>query len=177
VVLSSHTTSGQYDEDVEVVDFLEDKHNWLNMMEMYRPGLADGRLFTLGLDAVITGSLDDLVGYDGEFAADNCPWSPGLWCNGVTLTSRARRETIWATWLEHGHVTMNLCGKPSELAWMRKFIEPPTLVRTLFPGQVVSYPVHVQNKMREPGEARVVSFHGRAKPHNCSTDWVAAQWI
>lgn len=168
--------SGVFDEDVEAIDFLDDKHSWLNLMEMYRPELELGRFMTLGLDTVITGSLDDLAGYEGHFGCNRDPYNPNTYANGVTIVNGDYARVIWELWQLHGDETVAMCGSASELAWMRKFLPRPDILCDQFPGQILSYSVFAR-KLTEPGNTRVVGFHGKSKPHNCSSDWVLANWI
>jgi len=178
VVLSSHTTSGQYDEDIDVIDFLDERHDWLDQMEFYRPDLQLGQMILLGLDTVITGPLDDLVEYAGEYIVPRDPYFPKLWCNGITGCSQSRSDMIWDRWVNHRGEIRLMCGKLSQLNWLRDNLGmEPDLYDDLTPGQVVSYPCHVTGKMRDACEARVVYFHGESKPHNATVSWVVDNWI
>lgn len=180
VCLSSHTTSGQYDEDVEVVDFLDDKHSWLNLMEFYRPDLELGRFIVVGLDTVFVGPLDDLAGYRGNYMVPADPYRRLKWCDGIICSNSDYAARIWDLWEHHRGKVGKMCGKESELVWLLDNLpDEPDLTDDLFPNQVVSYHLQVQHGPRttQADGVRIVYFHGKSKPHNCKTDWVVKNWI
>ena len=43
-----------------------DQYGWMSLMEWYRPDLVAGNRITLGLDTIITGSLDRIFAYKPE---------------------------------------------------------------------------------------------------------------
>jgi len=113
------------------------------------------RLVVMGLDTVITGSLDELFAWDGELAAPRDPNRPTKACTGVVLA--------------RGPV--NVMGHTDMVAIDRL---RPRWLDDLFPGQVVSYKKHV--KIRGLGDARIVYFHGTEKPHEVDAPFIREHW-
>ena len=40
-----------------------DQYGWMCLVDQYRPGLCKGQRFTVGLDTIITGSVDEILNY------------------------------------------------------------------------------------------------------------------
>jgi hypothetical protein len=132
-----------------------------------------GRVILFDLDNVIVGSLDDMAAYRGPL------------CVRGRLTPAKGR-------LPDGDMISFDAGDVGHLweAANRKDIEAITLGRErvfihyvaphcdqwqlICPDQVVSYRYCAIKAL--PKEARVVSFHGRPRPHEVSHPWLQASW-
>lgn len=113
------------------------------------------RLIVVGLDTVITGNVDHIFDWDGELAAPRDPNRPQRACTGIVL-ARGPLAVM-------GHTDMVAIDR------LR-----PQWIDDLFPGQVLSYKKHV--KPRGLGDARIVYFHGREKPHELDLPWIREHW-
>lgn len=130
-----------------------------------QPFELDRPMILVGLDTVITGSVDDLVDYcftGSRVALPDDPYRPSRICNGVALIPRGFR------WVYDTHDGEN------DMEWLRGI--PYARLDGLFPGACQSYKVHVKPR-GEPGDARIVYFHGKEKPHELpGVAWIAESW-
>lgn len=132
-------------------------------IEPYRLGVP---MILVGLDTVVTGNCDHLAMYCLEakrLAVPRDPYRPSVVCNGVGLVPAG-----------HASIATEHDGKTNDMDWIRA--HRPAVLDDLFPGQVVSYKVHV--KGRKLGDARIVYFHGEAKPHQeyATQPWIREHW-
>lgn len=123
-------------------------------------------MILVGLDTVVTGNCDDLALYcltRTRLAVPLDPYAPHQVCNGVALVPPG-----------HQHIAIAHDGRTNDMDWIRQ--HDPAVIDTLFPGQVLSYKVHV--KPRGLGDARIVYFHGAEKPHEIyhNTPWLREHW-
>lgn len=178
VCMSSHTTERDYDEPVEVIPFEDDRHDWLNLMEFYRPDLDFGQYIAIGLDTVITGPLKEIASYTGDYAAPHDPYFADQWCTAVVCSHADFSPAIWEVWERNRSEEYKTLGKPSDLAWLRRFLPvEPDIIDQLYPGQVISYPVDVLKKGHKGAGVSIVYFHGRSKPHLVTEPWIKDNWV
>lgn len=129
-------------------------------IEPYRYGVP---MILVGLDTVIVGNCDHLAAYCMErdkIALPRDPYHPERACNGVALVPQGQ-QSVYRNWQGQ-----------NDMDWMRK--QPHVFIDELFPGQVVSYKVHVRDKGL--GNARIVYFHGDSKPHEVNEPWLKDHW-
>lgn len=121
-------------------------------------------MILMGLDTIITGNIDGMVDYclSGDvIALPKDPYDHGKPCNGVALVPQGHQDVF----LKH--------NGENDMEWMRR--QPHVLIDDLFPGQVVSYTAHARTMGL--GDARIVYFHGHAKPHNTlGVPWIERHW-
>jgi len=135
----------------------------------YEVGIEPYRLnepmILVGLDTIITGSIDHLAEYcltQKLMALPADPFEPNTVCNGVALVPAGFRS-VYKHW-----------NGENDMAWMRRQLYKVS--DSLFPGQIVSYKGHV--KYRGLGDARIVYFHGEEKPHQLpDVAWIKQHWI
>jgi hypothetical protein len=138
-----------------------DKPDYGNCIEPYK---LNQPMILAGLDTVITGNIDHLARYCMEadtIALPRDPFKPSQACNGVALVP-AGNEKVYRDWRGE-----------NDMEWMRSF--PHVFVDDLFAGQIVSYKGHV--KKRGLGDARIVYFHGKEKPHELNLPWIKDHWL
>lgn len=149
---------------------------WWNKLALFSPDLfAEGeRIVYLDLDTVITGSLDEIITYDGEFAVLRDFYHPERVGPGVMLWRDGFGAEIWNSYERAGFPTDLPLG---DLSWINKhFAETdykPHILQDLFPQQFVSYKAHAQ--LAIPKGAKVVCFHGEPRPHEAG-GWVDYIW-
>ena len=148
-----------YSEPIEQ-KFIEGPIDYHCCTQPYRLG---DPMILVGLDTVIVGNVDHLAEYcikSDVLALPRDPYHPERACNGVALVPAGHQD---------------IAGNPGEndMVWVRRF--PHKYIDDLFPGQVVSYKGHV--KKNGLGDARIVYFHGKEKPHEIEEDWLKDHWI
>ena len=147
---------------------------WLFSDEAFELG---DRIVYLDLDTVIIGPLDDIVSYDGPFAALRDFYRPEALQSSVMSWESGYMTDIWDRWEEAGRPIID--GGDQE--WIRRVVmDFPHFDRRvdfwqdLFLGVFCSYKRDCHPY--PPTAARVVVFHGEPRPHNCGQPWVAAMW-
>jgi hypothetical protein len=114
-----------------------------------------------GLDTVIVGSIDHLVERCLTSSRLALPRISGISNNGFVLVPAGQRR-IFDEWRGE-----------NDMEWLRE--QPHDAIDDHWPGQVVSYKLHV--RPRGLGDARAVYFHGEPKPPALMhLDWVRANW-
>lgn len=131
-------------------------------IEPYRLGAP---MILVGLDTVITGNCDHLADYcfDQKVPAYPLdPYHPERVCNGVSLVPA-----------DMSHIYYSHRGE-NDMDWIRRFNHK--VIDKEFPNHVVSYKGHV--KKSNLGDARIVYFHGREKPHELPhVQWIKEHWV
>lgn len=121
-------------------------------------------MILVGLDTVVTGNIDPLYDYclTGEkILLPRDPFFPEKACNGVALVPAGNRK-VFDDW-----------NGQNDMEWMRAW--PHELIETRFPGWVESYKGRV--KQHGLGDARIVYFHGKEKPHELpECEWIGQHW-
>ena len=157
---------------VEIRPLPDGVEGWWNKLWLFAPGVfeAGERVLYLDLDTVVVGDLDAIAAYDGPFAI------PRDFVDEATLNSSFMAwpggwgSWIWERWCRAGRPEVE--GGDQE--WIRAQVELPVRLQDVFPGQIVSYKLHCVPL--PPDGARLVSFHGQPKPHDCGRAWVKALW-
>ena len=145
---------------------------------MYNPeaGL-EGQVLALDLDIIIVGPLDDIASYRGDFCVRS-KFKPGFEskADGDIIGFRAgARKNIWDDFYADPQYVENFTGG-RERWWYRKTDLCKDRWQTLYPGQIVSYKRHVRRTGKLPSNARIVSCHGRPRPHEIRDDWAKENW-
>ena len=196
-----------FQEDIKAVRFKRsvDQYGWMSLMEMYRPDLCEGIRFTIGLDTIITGPIDDIVTSSvSKFAVCTDPMYPEQICNAVTLSTPEFCEEFWSMWEgnedklipESKLILENAAPVPSEMVLMRKYYGDSPRIDKVFPNRILSYKVHVkqseypfdklegesrnvnQFRLKLIGESSIIYFHGWPKPHHIAEQrWVQENWF
>jgi len=145
-----------------------------------------GQVLALDLDIVITGSLDDIARYRGPLAVRS-KFKPGEeWkADGDIIGFRAspmNEVLFWLPFLHDPRSVVELTGG-RERYWFRHVIKKQfegaecDRWNLLCPNQIVSYKRHVRPRHGElPENARIVSCHGRPRPHEIEEPWAKSYW-
>lgn len=114
-------------------------------------------MILVGLDTIVTGNIDCLIdlSMDGLYLPSD-PNKPKKACNGVVVSSPMR-------WVYESHRGEN------DMDWLNTFSH-----KRLDDTLVKSFKCHV--KKGGIGDARIVYFHGREKPHEIEHE-ILEHWI
>ena len=151
---------------------------------VYRPGnRLTGRVIVLDLDCIVTGSLNEMCGYDGEFCVreefglDNTIGGDMLgfeagWGEEL-LWNPLRQRTEWLEKATKGdeRVVYQLL--------LRGYGFEPDFWQRLYPNQFVSFKRHIKEKGLDGPlpDMRVVSFHGHPRCHEVGhLEWIQKHW-
>jgi len=158
---------------VETRPLPADLPGWWSKLALFRDGLfPDGdRVLFFDLDTVITGSIDALAKYEGEFAILRDFYRPNGLQSSVMAWRAGQHAEIWRTF-EAAGCPMDDPG--GDQAWIEKHCHPSRVQRlqTMFPEMFVSY----KQCRGIPQQASVVVFHGRPRPHEITDGWVPKVW-
>jgi hypothetical protein len=158
-------------------------NGWWNKLYLFKEGLfKEGeRVIYFDLDTVITGTLEDIIKYDGDFATLRDFYHPERLGPGVMLWKGGFGKEIWNSYEAAGYPTDLPLG---DLSWINKYFsetdrdgrsptETADILQELYPDKFCSYKAHAQQGI--PEKASVVCFHGFPRPHEAG-GWVDAVW-
>ncbi len=135
-----------------------------------------GRVFACDLDVVITGNMDDILSYDGEFSTRRTfhgkPESGG----DMISFEGGTYQWIWDQFVENTWGIEDFTQGRERWVYRYSMHKFPFL-QDLFPNQIYSYKNHVNQGRGLPDDARIVSCHGKPRPHNIDEDWIKENWI
>jgi hypothetical protein len=141
-------------------------------------GLFGRQTLCLDLDVVITGSLSDIMSYEGLFCTRS-KFHPNERhkLDGDIMSFRAGKENeerFWKPFVEDPKKVVELT-QGRERYWVRHVVgDNADRWDKLFPEQVVSYKWHCREGL--PKNARIVSVHGHPRPHQAKDYWVKNYW-
>ena len=157
----------------EPVQSIKLKLPYRNMFSLLEPFSEDlGRVVFMGLDTIITGNIDSLMDYRGEFAMLKDPWFDRP-CSGVMMFPHS--PAIWENFVsqhEQAAKDATMFGFPSDMVYLEKV--PHVLMDDT---GIYSYKAHIRPNPRLLENAKIVYFHGKDKPHELAgLPWVEKHW-
>ena len=167
-------TPGDYGSEIEVRDLpVPGLEGWWNKLALFKHGVFEegDRVLFMDLDTLITGRLDAIADYAGDFAILSDFYRHyGLQSSIMAWRVTPKTEDIWEYWARAGYPKVS-GGDQSwiETAYLRK----PDIWQKLLPDAFVSYKV---SGGFAPDKAAVVVFHGAPRPHGVLAGWVPAIW-
>ena len=144
-------------------------------------GLFGHQVLSLDIDLIITGSLDDLLKYEGVFCT-RMSWTRGEQhlIDGDIMSFKAGKETeamFWTPLVKDIKAVEKISGGGRERMWMRYIIgNKADTWQQLIPGQVCSYKHHFVPTGKIPYGARIISCHGFPRPHQIMDKWRTEFW-
>lgn len=144
--------------------------------------LMGSTVLSLDLDVIITGPLDNLLNYNGQFCTRKS-WTKGeeTLIDGDVMCFRANdtmRQLFWEP-LVQVPVLVEAITQGRERAWVRhctKHWESVDTWQDLIPGEVLSYKYHVMENAIVPKGANIISCHGYPRPHQITQGWRMEYW-
>ncbi len=161
---------------------------WWSGMNAFRadaPGVETDTLLYLDLDQVIIGSLDDILDLPYDLAcmkdlpSGRCPKNKERNVNvSVTLIRNGAAAFVWDAYQAAGQPTWNPLHPPPRAPLRmaaQEIIDAHGGAEIIPEAWVCSYKYQVR-KYGLPEDCRVVSFHGRPKPHEVADQFVKEHW-
>lgn len=167
------TDNGQYDDGIETVKLPENLAGWWGKLWLFSKDFQERcteRILFLDLDTIITGPLEELAKYNGEFCILRDFYRPDGYGSGLMAWNRGFGTHIWERWDGEGRPRID----GGDQAWIEKCVEKADLWQDIYPGKVCSYKVHAEQW--PPNGTSIVCFHGFPKPHECEGGWVGLMW-
>lgn len=149
-----------FEEPITQMQMMASVPSYADCIEPYK---LNRPMILMGLDTIITGNIDHLADYcltAENIAVPIDPYKPWQVCNGVALVP-AGHHLVYDNW-----------AGQNDMDWIAQ--QGPAHIDALFPGQVLSYKVHIRGA--ELDDARIVYFHGQQKPHELDDPWIAEHW-
>lgn len=144
---------------------------WWNKLALFHPG-AFGfgeRVLYLDLDTIITGSLDELSGYSGEFAMLEDVMVASRLGSGVMAWVSGPNGYIWHVF-KHQRFPDVVGG---DQAFLQQTVTQVDVLQDHYPNQIASYKMSAG--VLSP-HTRIVAFHGQPRPHEIISGWVPKLW-
>lgn len=141
---------------------------WWSKLELFRPGLFEGRVLYMDLDTLPVGDLTAIASYRGPLAMLSDFYRPDRPESGVMAWSGDECADLYATACRD---IPDFSGRDGR--WLAARTDPVRL-QARFPEQLVSYKVHARDRM--PKGARLVCAHGRPKFDHPDCRWAHDLW-
>lgn len=161
--------------EIDTIPLPTGLRGWWNKLALFKPGMfpTGSRVVYFDLDTVITGGVDDIVRYAGEFCILRDFYRRGDALQSSVMAWRAGYfDTIWTRW-------DGVEAPGGDQDWIeRHFADTgfaPDRWQDIQPGAFVSYKAD-RCKAMFPKGARVVVFHGEPRPHDVRDGWVPKVW-
>lgn len=158
---------------------------WWSKIEMFRPGIFQGTVLYFDLDTVITGPLDEIAAYPHKFTMVHEYNRPKFFCSTAMAWSGDYSE-IYTLFREDPDGIMGMYrrtkdGRIGDQAYIEDTVqhvmgrEVVSFRDAMGKNVIASYKVDLARG--EPKEdTAAVSFHGRPKPQDIKSGWVAELW-
>jgi len=145
-------------------------NGWFNKLALFKKDLfsPEDTIIFFDLDTVITGALDEIVQYKGDFAILRDAYRPDGLQSSVM---------IWKG--DHSHIwdSYEIAGFPNirggDQIWIERAVPKYDILQEVFPASFVSYKVGALKEI--PAGCKVCFFHGEPRPHEAG-GWVKKFW-
>lgn len=151
---------------------------WWNKMYLYKKGVfEDGeRVLYLDLDTLITGRLDEIASFSGDFAVlEDFFKGNGAFQASIVAWEAGKLHHVWQTWADEGHPIYGF----NDQTWLEEHVQSGSSPVEVTFWQKAFSELFVSYKMSEgqiPSRASVVVFHGEPRPHQVPDGWVPRVW-
>lgn len=172
------------DEKINVIPVEhDDLPGWWQKLVLFKPlAQLEGRILYLDLDTIITGSLDDMAAYQGEFILVKPFYRESGFMSSVMAFESGFAPHVWTRFMEDPQAAMAACaplperrGAWGDQRWLEMCLQGADYWQDLFPGQMVSFKANVVPQRMIPAGTRIILFHGEPRPHEAG-DWIKQFW-
>jgi len=150
-------------------------------------GVRTETLLYLDLDIVIIDNIDPLLefpsahAYMKDYPSRHCPKGlEGVGNCSVVLMRNGAGHEVWETYDKAGRPNWNPLDPPEDRLFpysAQSILNDKKIPHDLFPEEwVASYKLEIL-KRGMPLDCKIVSFHGRPKPHECTENWIVRSWV
>lgn len=148
---------------------------WWPKLQIFEPGVLQGRCAFIDLDTYIVRNIDHWSEYKGAFATLRDFWVPNRLGPAVMLFDPVRCEHIYRTWEASGFDMSDSRGDQGFLSNLDqgRFYKTVDFLQELWPGEFVSYKGEALEDI--PNGCTAVCFHGKPRPHEAQ-GWAKTAW-
>ena len=157
--------------------------DWHSKIGLYNEKLynPEDQIFYFDLDTVITGNLDEIFEYRGDFIILRDFYRANGYGSGLMSWRPTAVNHMWKNF--HGGKCRN-----GDQGWCEEQYPGADIWQEEFPEKVISYKVHIKDcgKIRNPNftnnsgtleSSSIVCFHGKPLPHEVKEPWMLENWI
>lgn len=170
-VFTDNPSAFANDAGIEVKLTPPDLEGWWAKMSLFAPDAfpKGERVLYFDLDTVITGPLDEIASYAGNFAILQDFYRKDGLQSSVMAWEAGTHNYLWEEWVEAGKPRL----KGGDQSWLELKLGVIDLWQHVYPKSFKSYKVHCQEGI--PEGCSVVVFHGIPRPHQ-ARGWVPKVW-
>lgn len=160
------------DEDlpgVECIHFERSWPGWWSKLELFRSGLFEDQVAYFDLDTILRQDVCDIFNTRRAFASLTNWNHPHRLASGVMTWQVA---DVLAPIFESFQLSRDAPKyaisqeRWGDQGWIQDTLPIPfESLNELHPGRIVSYKSHVRKQGKVPGNASIVAFHGKPRPH------------
>ena len=158
--------------------------DWYSKIGLYNENLysPDEQIFYFDLDTVITGNLNELLNYSGDFIILRDFYRPKGYGSGLMSFAPAAVNHMWKNY------TYGRKAPQGDQGWCEQQYPGADIWQDKYPGKIISYKVHIKDKgivrnsyyTKDEGNletSSIVCFHGKPNPHEINEGWLNEYWI
>jgi hypothetical protein len=170
-------------ENVQIEPIPYTTGDWYSKIGLYNQDLylPDDQIFYFDLDTVITGSLDEIFEYSGDFAILQDFYRPKGYGSGFMSWRPTAVNHMWQNY------TRGYKARYGDQGWCEEQYPNADLWQQMYPEKVISYKVHIVDggKLRNAAytdnkgsleSSSIVCFHGNPNPHQVREEWIKEHW-
>lgn len=156
--------------------------DWHSKIGLYNQDLynLEDQIFFFDLDTVITGDLNEIFEYRGDFILLRDFYRKDGFGSGLMSWRPAAVNYMWKNF--HG----GKC-RHGDQGWCEEQYPTADIWQEKFPEKIISYKVHIKDKGKQrnpnytkhPGtldSSSIVCFHGKPNPHEINEPWIQEYW-
>lgn len=148
---------------------------WWAKLAMFKPDafMPGERVLFFDLDTIILADLTDIASYAGKFAILRDFFHMEHMGSCVMAWEAGTADHIWTTWDASGRPSFDRRGDQWWIETMQPHVD---YLQDMLPGQIASFKADCWMQGKIPDGARVLSFHGHPRNHECRARFVQELW-
>jgi len=177
VCITDNATGFSKDID-RVIPFSNDYPTWWGKLELFKHDQFANHVFYMDLDTIITGNIDEIVSYRGNFAGLRDFYALHSLGSGVMSWNPTETNLIYTRFVPRSREIIT-SYREGDQRWIDENKPSIDYLQDMFPNQIVSYKRHCINKQGQieiPKNARIVCFHGNPRPHSVNDERIKKYW-